>query len=187
MSSGTEHDISNNKSTADLRLSKSWTVDFEPQRGAPAQIKLDSLISWTNYQDKGVNYFSGTGTYKKQLSLPKEYLIENTSIILDLGQVKELAEVSVNGKFVGILWCPPYVTDITKYVIPGQNNLEIKITNTWVNRLIGDKNVPENQRICRIYSPDPKWYTAGSKLPLSGLLGPIVIRASKTTILNIKN
>ncbi len=187
MSSGTEHDISNNKSTADLRLSKSWTVDFEPQRGAPAQIKLDSLISWTNYQDKGVNYFSGTGTYKKQLSLPKEYFIENTSIILDLGQVKELAEVSVNGKFVGILWCPPYVTDITKYVIPGQNNLEIKITNTWVNRLIGDKNVTENQRICRIFSPDPKWYNASSKLPLSGLLGPIVIRASKTTILNIKN
>lgn len=187
MSSGTEHDISINNSTADLRLSESWTVDFESQRGAPAQIKLDSLISWTNYQDKGVNYYSGTGTYKKQVSIPKEYFNKNTSILLDLGLVKELAEVVVNGKSAGVLWFPPYVTDITKYVIPGKNDLVIQVTNTWVNRLIGDKNVPENQRICRIFSPDPKWYNAGSKLPSSGLLGPIVIRASKTTTLNIKN
>ena len=186
MSSGIVHEISVNKSSADLRLSKSWTVDFEPKRGAPAQIRLDSLISWTTHQDKRVNYFSGTGTYKKQLFIPKEYLQKNKIILLDLGQVKDLAEVLINGKSVVTLWCPPYVTDITKFVIQGKNDLELKVTNTWVNRLIGDKNVPENQQICRIFSPDPKWYNAGSKLQLSGLPGPIVIKVSDTTTFKIR-
>ena len=90
--------------------------------------------------------------------------------------MKELAQVSINGIAIATLWNAPFSIDITKYVRPGKNQLEINITNTWVNRLIGDKNVPKEEQICKLYSPDPKWFKANSKLPLSGLLGPIVIK-----------
>ncbi len=176
MSSGLEHTVSNQKSTQELKLSKSWSVTFEENRGAPKDITLDSLISWTSYPDKGINYFSGTGTYKKEIELTNSFFNKNKNILLDLGEVKELAQVSINGIAIATLWNAPFSIDITKYVRPGKNQLEINITNTWVNRLIGDKNVPKEEQICKLYSPDPKWFKANSKLPLSGLLGPIVIK-----------
>ena len=170
-----------------LNISKNWTVDFEPGRGAPGQIKSDTLISWTSHSDKGVNYFSGTASYKTQIFIPKTYLKTELKTELDLGEVKELAEVLINGQSIGILWNPPFVAEITGYLVQGKNELEIRITNTWVNRLIGDKNTPKDQQICRIYSPDPKWYTASSKLSLSGLLGPVVIRPSEIVTLKTKH
>jgi len=187
MTSGINYNLTITKLPPPLPLSSSWSIEFEPNKGAPAHIKMDTLISWTACPDKGINYFSGTASCKKQFEIPEAFLNKELKIELDLGEVRDLAEILINGKSAGVLWTSPYVADITRYLIPGQNKVEIKVTNTWVNRLIGDKNVPEDQRICRIYSPDPKWYSAGSKLPPSGLLGPVVIRASKIILFNLKN
>ena len=82
----------------------------------------------------------------------------------------------------GTLWRSPFVIDITPYVQAGKNDLTIKVVNTWVNRLIGDKNVPKDEGICQVVSPDPWWYKANSPLPLSGLLGPVYIRASQVNM-----
>ena len=115
MTSGTNYDISINKLPPVLPLSQDWGVDFETKRGAPAHITMDSLISWTAFPDKGVNYFSGTGSYKKQIKISETILSKELKIVLDLGKVKELAEVLINGKSAGVLWSPPYMMDITGY------------------------------------------------------------------------
>jgi hypothetical protein len=108
---------------------------------------------WTDHADKGVKYFSGTATYVKEVELPASLFGKGRSLWLDLGLVKNLAEVSVNGQPLGILWKPPFRVDISSAAKPGKNKLEIKITNLWPNRLIGDEQLP----------PDCEW---GSNLAL---------------------
>ena len=120
----------------------SWDVTFPPNWGAPAKITLPSLISLKNHPDKGVQYFSGTATYTKKFEISGDMLGENKAIRLDLGNVKNFAEVSVNGKNVGLLWKSPYIIDITKYLVVGENLLAIDVTNTWANRMIGDMQEP---------------------------------------------
>src|SRR5262249_25002148 len=116
-----------------------WAVSFPPNWGAPPQITLPSLGSWTTSSDSGVKYFSGTATYKKDIKAPQDWCVKGRQIFLNLGMVKEIAEVSVNGKSVGgILWKPPFRADITSSLKPGTNHFEVKITNLWPNRLIGD-------------------------------------------------
>lgn len=85
-------------------LDEIWTVDFEPNRGAPEQITIDSLISWTTHSNLGVKYFSGTANYKKTLNINEDWLKKEAELWLDLGDVKNLAEVFVNGKYLGTLW-----------------------------------------------------------------------------------
>jgi hypothetical protein len=100
-----------------------------------------------------------------------------TRLWLDLGDVKNLAEVSINGKALGILWKTPYRVDVTGTLKPGANKVEIKVTNPWVNRIIGDRQ-PNTVKTYRFTSP--KYYKADSKLVPSGLLGPVQIIRSKT-------
>ena len=186
MRSGKQGKVSGSTPANAIELTGSWSVDFEPGRGAPAQITVLELASWTEHTDSGVRYFSGVGTYNKAFTLPDDFLKKNTRISLDLGDVKELAEVLVNGKSAGTLWRSPYVIDITKHLQPGKNDLTIKVVNTWVNRLIGDKNVPKDEAICQVVSPEPWWFKANSPLPLSGLLGPVFIRASEVRMAPLK-
>jgi len=182
MKSGKEWNISGSLLPEPIELSGSWSVAFEPDRGAPAQIMMEKLASWSKHTDRGVRYFSGVGTYKKFFTLQNAFLKKNTRISLDLGDVKELAEVLVNGKSAGILWRSLFVIDITTLVQAGKNDLTIKVVNTWVNRLISDKNVLKDEWICKIVSPNPKWFTAQSPLHPSGLQGPVYIRASQEYI-----
>ncbi|NJL18932.1 MAG: hypothetical protein HC901_01070 [Bdellovibrionaceae bacterium] len=95
--------------------------------------------------------------------------------MLDLGEVRDLAVIRVNGQEVGALWRSPFQIDVSAALKSGKNELEIRVINTWVNRLIGDKKVPEQERICRIVPADPPWYDADSELLPSGLLGPVKI------------
>ena len=186
MRSGKQGKVSGSTPANAIELTGSWSVDFGPGRGAPAQITVLELASWTEHTDSGVRYFSGVGTYNKVFTLPDDFLKKNTRISLDLGDVKELAEVLVNGKSAGTLWRSPYVIDITAHVQAGKNDLTIKVVNTWVNRLIGDKNVPKDEGICQVVSPDPWWFKANSPLPSSGLLGPVFIRASEVRMAPLK-
>src|SRR5205807_3110457 len=153
-----------------------WDVAFEPDRGAPPKITLAKLISWPESSDQGVKYFSGTATYTKRLQAPADWFKPDAHLWIDLGEVRNLAEVSVNGKPLGIAWKTPDCLDATGALRPGENQIEIKVTNGWANRIIGDRQ-PNATRTYTFTSP--KFYKANSPLWPSGLLGPV--RITRTT------
>ena len=147
-----------------------WNVSFQPGRGAPASITLDKLISWTDSTDAGVKYFSGAGTYTKTIQASPDWFKKGAKLWIDLGDVKNLAEVTVNGKSLGIVWHAPYRVDATSALKPGANEVTIKVINAWVNRLIGDQ---QPDATTKYTFADVKPYKANSPLLPSGLLGPV--------------
>ena len=149
-----------------------WEVRFQPERGAPATVTLDSLSSWSLHPDTGIKYFSGSATYAKTLEAPATWQQPGARLWLDLGGVKNLADVSLNGKPLGSLWKAPFRIDLTGVLKPGANALEVKVTNLWVNRLIGDQQPGISQKFT--FTPQPP-YRADSPLLPSGLLGPVRI------------
>lgn len=148
----------------------SWNVSFQPGRGAPASVTLGTLISWSDSPDKGVKYFSGAGTYTKTIQAPADWFKPGARLWIDLGDVKNLAEVTVNGKSLGVVWHTPFRMDVTSALKPGANQLTIKVTNAWVNRLIGDQ---QPDATTKYTFADVKPYKANSPLLPSGLLGPV--------------
>ena len=157
-------------------LEGAWDVSFQPNRGAPSKITLDKLASWSENGDPGVKYFSGTATYTKTIQVPAAWLQSSARLWLDLGDVKNLAEVYVNGKPLGIVWKSPFRVDVTSAMKTGANDLEVKVTNLWVNRLIGDQQPGVQTKYT--YTTQP-FYRASSPLLASGLLGPVrMIRAA---------
>lgn len=151
-------------------ISNPWSVSFQTGRGAPAATTLSTLQSWTENNDPGIKYFSGTASYKTTFRLPA--IAKGAGIELDLGSVKNLAEVIINGQNIGILWKTPFKTDITSAVKAGENQLEIKVTNLWVNRLTGDLQPNVTYKITYTTMP---FYQANSPLLPSGLLGPVTV------------
>ena len=189
------------------KLEGSWELSFPPHWGAPERITLPGLASWTAHENPGVKYFSGTASYRKSFELPADWLAAGLPMMLDLGAVKNLAEVSLNGHDLGILWKPPFRVDISGAARAGENRLEVKVTNLWCNRLIGDEQLPEDIEWARggfwaHAGPEawPAWllqgqprpsgrktfttwhyFTKDSPLLESGLLGPVAVRAAQTT------
>jgi hypothetical protein len=150
-----------------------WTISFEPERGAPPSVTIDKLQSWTQHPDPGVQHFSGTATYRKDVDLHD--LPPGQRLVLDLGRVEQLAQVRVNGRDLGVLWKAPYAVDITDAVHTGSNRLEVSVTNIWMNRLIADAALPESQRVTwTTFNP----YSRNDKLAESGLLGPVRVRSA---------
>jgi hypothetical protein len=152
-----------------------WRVQFEPGRGAPASQTLTVLRSWSLAALSGVRYFSGTAVYETSIRARKDWLAGDGHVLLDLGIVKNLAEVSVNGRSAGILWKAPFKVDITSLLQPGTNRLSVRITNLWVNRLIGDKQPGATPVASTTFNP----YSADSPLLDSGLLGPVTITGER--------
>ena len=145
-----------------------WDIAFQPDRGAPAHATLSG--SWHENSDPGVKYFSGTGTYTRTIQAPADWFRTSARLILDLGDVKNIADVTVNGKPLGIFWKAPFRVDVTSALKPGPNTLEIKVTNLWVNRLIGDQQ-PD---VAKKYTYTAmQFYRADSPLLPSGLIGPV--------------
>jgi hypothetical protein len=180
-----------------IELSGAWEVSFPPKLGAPATATFEKLISWPLAADDGIRYFSGTATYKKQFILTADMLAGSNSLELDLGSVGIMAEVIVNGKNLGVLWKVPFRVSLGKAVHAGENNIEIRITNQWANRLIGDAHLPDDLQWNNVVPAVwPNWLTdstvkreskriafntyrhsdANTPLQTSGLLGPVVIR-----------
>ena len=147
-----------------------WDLTFQPDRGAPPSIKLEKLISWNTSSDPGVKYFSGVGTYSKKIEAPAEWFVGRGKIWIDLGDVRNLAEVIVNGKPLGTIWHAPYRVEVTDSLRPGTNDLSVKVVNSWVNRLIGDQQ-PDAKVKYTFATIKP--YRASSALQDSGLLGPV--------------
>ena len=156
---------------ASLTLTGPWKVKFPPNLGAPPSRTLNQLVSWTDIPEKGIKYFSGTATYLKEFDVPESLLARGGALELDLGQLRNIAEVTLNGKSLGIRWKPPFSYEVSGLVRPGKNTLAVKITNLWANRLAGDALLPPDKRITRLTQ---KLRLSG---PLeSGLLGPVQLR-----------
>jgi len=153
-------------------LDHNWNVSFQPGRGAPESAQFDELTSWSENSNEGIRYFSGTATYSRTLNIPEGDLKADARYWLDLGVVKDVAEVAINGKYLGIFWKTPFKIDVTDALKPGSNSILIQVTNLWVNRLIGDQ---QPYALKKYTFTDIAPYKADSPLLPSGLLGPVHI------------
>jgi hypothetical protein len=156
-----------------VTLPESWSVTFASPAARPASRTLDRLAEWTQSPDPLLKYFSGTATYAQEIEVPASMLGAGKRVLLELGQLRELAQVRVNGRDLGVQWAPPFAVDVTGAVNPGRNRVEIAVTNVWANRVIGDAQLPEAQRTT--------WtnilqLTKDAQLVPSGLLGPVRLR-----------
>ncbi len=152
-----------------------WALAFQPQLGAPEAIEMPKLDSWTNNADAGVKYFSGTGTYTKTIQAQQSWFAAGAHLVLDLGSVGDLADVSVNGTSLGTLWKPPYQIDVTSALKPGDNKLEIKVTNQWTNRIAGDAAAPAGQKVLSGGGGGRGGFGGAAGMRPSGLIGPVTI------------
>ena len=185
------------KDSAGLTLDGAWQVEFPEGWGAPQETTFPKLESWTESEDEGIRYFSGIATYRKTFDVPKS-LAEQERLFLQLGELAEIAEVSLNGKRLGLVWLPPFRIEITDAIQAGSNTLEIQVANLWANRLNGDSLLPESDRFTRSNldrmqtdptsdssygripnGPTRPVYTEIPPLMKSGLLGPVQIVTPK--------
>jgi len=158
-----------------MDLKGAWTVKFDPKWGGPESVEFPELVDWTQRPEEGIKYYSGKATYARTFDLNmKARPNPQARIYLDLGAVKNVAEVRVNGKSLGVLWTKPFRVEITGAVKNGKNELEIDIVNLWPNRLIGDDGLPPEKRLTKT---NVREFTKDSKLLSSGLLGPVVLQS----------
>ena len=190
----------------DISLDGDWEIHFPLYMGSSGKTVHEPLFAWNNSPDKDIKYYSGTATYKKTFMIPDEYMGENLKLYLDLGVVGKIALVRINGKVCAKLWKAPFMTDISGFVVSGENTVEVEVTNTWANRMIGDEFLPEDVKHDGRYIKEiPQWldgttkrptdrvtftiyrfYSKDSKLIDSGLIGPVDIKVSCIRDLTIR-
>jgi hypothetical protein len=158
-------------------LSDHWQVSFDRHWGGPDKpVMFDRLDDWAQRPEDGITHYSGKAIYRKRFDLPAK--LKGPKIYLDLGRIKELAEVHLNGKKLGIVWCAPWRIEVTNAIQPRSNELKLVVANQWVNRLIGDAGLPPEKRFtCTTFNP----YRADSPLLESGLRGPVTLQAADKT------
>lgn len=156
-----------------IKLAGPWKVGFDPRWGGPSETGFDSLASWTENADDGIRYYSGKATYRKSFDLDRK---PAGQVFLDLGALNHVAEVRLNGRNLGILWCAPWRVDITGEVKKTGNLLEIDVINLWANRVIGDLNLPAEERFTTTHDVF-RFDELRKETPLieSGLFGPVRI------------
>ncbi len=175
---------------APLPLTGPWQLTFprrpaadEGRRSARSvRARLTELVSWTGLSDPEARYFSGTALYRTQFEVPAALLAPGRALWLDLGDVREIAAVRVNGTALGVLWKPPFVVEITGAVRVGRNSLTLRVTNTWRNRLIGDYAKPAAERetfVVPMLRKGQPWLPGGPGVEPApaGLLGPVTVRS----------
>jgi hypothetical protein len=145
-----------------------WNVAFQPGRGAPVSTTLTTLGSLSERPEPGIKYFSGVATYTRTIDAPRSWA-PGRPLLIDLGAIGDVAEVRVNGQLAGAAWQAPYRVDISRFMKRGRNQLDIRVANLWVNRLIGDQQ-PGATRIAYTATPT---YTPNAPLRPSGLIGPV--------------
>ena len=154
-------------------LTGPWTVAFDPRWGGPASASFDRLTGWETHAEPGIKFYSGTATYRQTFDLPAG-ADANSTLYLDLGKVRELAEVRLNDQPLGVVWTPPFRVNISRAVKPAGNRLEIDVVNFWPNRVIGDAALPPARRLTQTNIDK---LTAQTPLMESGLIGPVRIFA----------
>jgi hypothetical protein len=151
-------------------IDQPWTVDFDSKMRGPAKpVVFDTLMDWAKNTNDSIKYYSGTAWYHNTFNITN--MSKDAHYVIDLGVARAISKVTVNGIEMGGVWTPPYQVDITRAVKPGLNKLDIKVVNTWVNRLIGDSRLPAGERKTSVlFGPNPE-----GGLESSGLLGPVTI------------
>lgn len=153
-------------------LTNPYIITFQKNRGGPRQpVQFKTLTDWSKSKDNRIKYFSGTATYHTHFTIAH---LPNKQLYIDLGEVKMMAKIKLNGVYIGGVWTEPYRLNITKQIKEGINTVDIQVVNNWMNRLIGDKKLPKEKRIT--------WQTfsynkPNTPLQRSGLLGPVEIQA----------
>ena len=174
----------NIKSLPQQKLEGHWQVQFTDPWEETFNKTFDSLFSFTIHPEHRVRYFSGIAAYETEFAIPAKVNLNNYQISLNLGEVANVAEVKINDYDAGILWHPPYRLDVSTFVKPGINKLQIKVANLWPNRMIGDYQLPENERKVKsnVVRMPNGWSIPLQQLPNeeygllpSGLLGPVTI------------
>lgn len=180
-------------------ITEDWKVSFPLRNETLIDTTFNELISWASASSKDIRYFSGTATYKNEFNISSKLLKNSNSLQLDLGNVKVIAEVILNGKNLGVLWKAPFRINIDDVVVKGTNSLEVKVTNLWPNRLIGDEQLPLDYKRRGPHIKEwPEWLLNNSERPTdrvslaafkhwhkdsellpSGLIGPVKIIVSK--------
>lgn len=154
-------------------IEQSFTVDFEnKQFGPQEEITFDTLADWSKSDNERIKYYSGTATYKTTFNI--DQLPENSEFFINLGQVAVMADIKLNGKELGGVWMAPYRLNVTEALVQGKNQLEIEVVNLWRNRMVKDKQLPDNQKYTWVF----KDYAENAEtLHPSGLLGPVTLEA----------
>ena len=127
-------------------------------------------MSWTSRPEQGIKYYSGMATYSQSFEWREGAGGSKTRIWLDLGNLRELAEVRLNGRSLGVLWSPPFRVEVTGALKSGSNTLEIEVVNFWPNRIIGDDALPKERRLTQT---NIRKLTKDTPLMESGLFGPV--------------
>jgi hypothetical protein len=185
---------------APLEVTGAWQLRLDDNMVKASAISLNRLCSWSEHEDARLKYFSGAATYSKRIDIPRSMIARNKKLYLDLGDVQVMAEVTLNGEKLPLLWKPPFELDITKTAKRGANRLEVKVVNLWPNRLIGDEQLPEDSERNQdgTLKSWPQWLIEGKPSPSgrstfvswrlwkkqdallrSGLLGPVRLRCSE--------
>jgi hypothetical protein len=154
-----------------MTLDGPWEVSFDPKWSGPEKVTFETLQDWTQRTEDSIRHYSGIAAYRKAFDSPK---VRGQRVFLDLGLVHEIAEVVLNGKKLGIVWCAPWRLDITDALKEKGNQLAINVANLWTNRLLGDETKPQEKRLTRTALA----YRASGALKPSGLLGPVKITAT---------
>lgn len=155
-----------------VALDAPWEVQFESdslKRGPAEPVVFNALQDWKDHADERIRYYSGTAVYTTEFNLADK---GQQPLFLDLGKVSVMAKVKINGRYAGGVWTAPYRINVTRFVKTGTNEVEIEVVNTWMNRLIGDKKLPDNERPTQVNN-NP--WNADSQLQSSGLLGPVLL------------
>ena len=153
-----------------------WHISFAPKLGKPFQREFAVLSDFSEDKDTTIRYFAGTATYRKTIPVDANSLGKQKRILLDLGEMNDIAELTVNGREAGVLWYPPYLADITPWIKAGENEIEIAVTNNWANRLIGDEQYPADfewgqdrgEKLGRAMKAYPEWFLQNQPRPSNG-------------------
>ncbi|MGQ9591157.1 MAG: glycosyl hydrolase, partial [Planctomycetota bacterium] len=151
-----------------------WIVSFDPKLGGPERAVFERLEDWTQRPEEGIRFYSGTATYRAAFDLPQSLRGRTGPVYLDLGKVRNLAEVRLNGRGLGVVWTAPWRVEISAVAREGRNELEIDVVNLWPNRLVGDAGLAPERRVT---ATNVRKFTRDSPLLPSGLLGPVRLLA----------
>jgi hypothetical protein len=174
-------------------LAGPWNVAFDTTWGGPCKVVFDSLSDWSKRSEDGIRYYSGIAAYTKSFDLPDHAEIsKNSEYFLDLGKLKNLGRIKMNGKDLGVVWTAPWQVDITDVLKSKGNHLEVEVANLWINRLIGDEAQPWDgvkdgkwpewllngtQRESKRFTfTTHHFYKKDDPLAESGLIGPVSIK-----------
>jgi hypothetical protein len=152
-----------------IDISDNWDISFDTEMGGPKSHQLEKLTSWSDIDNDGIKYYSGSASYSRDFTVAEETLSKKTEVYVIFEDIQEMAHVFVNGNDCGIVWLPPYKTNITPHLKAGTNSITVQVINTWNNRIVGDVTNPEEKAYTNTNAKSK--FNKNSPLLKSGLMG----------------